>query len=508
MADPATWKAIVFDCMKYLETSPVIKNEDMFRGASTSPEVLELRTLAERAGHLIIPPKLRDVASVASLLKIFLLELSEPLLTNELYQQFLDAQHKPVLFHRLCSLQAVLAQLPEWNSSVLHRLLAFLTHVLANASSNRMTPARLAATFGAALLVPDADSETFMADAQEAEKALTTLIQYASFFFADILAIEHPPQKPIEIVLTSLTQKALSFRPPVIMDLMKKAPMPSSERRRRFQEHHALSLSVEADSAVSLTVQDTSIDEEEFHLHGRRNSTKKRLSVPRTPTSLRPPPTPSPRGHKVIDLSFEADIKVQLQENEIKRYKSRVDALTAQMAEILEGAKSTEEELDLKQYEVTKLKSEMIRFHELMEEKEKRYLSGQDELAKARVEVAAIREKLNSVTVKFDTVSKNFQTLRLETDQLRSQLELESSYKKDAMRKSKEQQRSLSNEVTRWRQEVDMLTAKLYQFQSDNGALKEESMFMREELEHLRQENETLRIQNTTLQELNKSLRR
>lgn len=87
----------------------------------------------------------------AVILKTFLRELPEPLLTFDLYPHivgFLDLDDD----QRVEVTQQVLQTLPEENYRVLHFLTAFLVQVSAHSYQNRMNNTNLAVVFGPNLL--------------------------------------------------------------------------------------------------------------------------------------------------------------------------------------------------------------------------------------------------------------------------------------------------------------------------------------------------------------------
>lgn len=92
-----------------------------------------------------------DVHLAAVMLKTFLRELPEPLLTYELYDQVVSFGGVPK--NKQAETMAQMIQtLPTENYTVLQYLLIFLHMVAANSEQNKMTPSNLALVFGPTLM--------------------------------------------------------------------------------------------------------------------------------------------------------------------------------------------------------------------------------------------------------------------------------------------------------------------------------------------------------------------
>ncbi|XP_051885610.1 rho GTPase-activating protein 1 [Pristis pectinata] len=92
-----------------------------------------------------------DVHLVAVMLKTFLRELPEPLLTYDLYDQVVSFGKVPVS-NQAETIAKMIQTLPEDNFVVLQYLLNFLRLVADNSELNKMTPSNLALVFGPTLM--------------------------------------------------------------------------------------------------------------------------------------------------------------------------------------------------------------------------------------------------------------------------------------------------------------------------------------------------------------------
>jgi hypothetical protein len=88
-------------------------------------------------------PKWDDVNVVSSLLKLFIRSLPEPILPNELYGSFIDADKLPDQVQRFQELKALLRKLPQHNYETLKHLIKHLSTVSKNALVNLMEPRNL-----------------------------------------------------------------------------------------------------------------------------------------------------------------------------------------------------------------------------------------------------------------------------------------------------------------------------------------------------------------------------
>ncbi|XP_050805564.1 rho GTPase-activating protein 18 isoform X2 [Gopherus flavomarginatus] len=75
----------------------------------------------------------------ASLLKLFIRELPQPLLTVEYLKAFQDVQNLPTKKHQLQALNLLVLLLPEANRDILKMLLEFLQRVIEHRDKNKMT---------------------------------------------------------------------------------------------------------------------------------------------------------------------------------------------------------------------------------------------------------------------------------------------------------------------------------------------------------------------------------
>lgn len=116
-----------------------------------------------------------DVNSVAGLLKQFLRDLPDPLLTREHYTAFIEAAKSDDETVRRDSLHAIINNLPDPNYATLRALTLHLHRVMDNSHTNRMNSQNLAIVFGPTLMGTGANSD--ISDAGWQVRVVDTILQ-------------------------------------------------------------------------------------------------------------------------------------------------------------------------------------------------------------------------------------------------------------------------------------------------------------------------------------------
>ncbi|XP_072932102.1 rho GTPase-activating protein 17-like [Epargyreus clarus] len=165
-----------------------LNEEGLFRIAGGTSKVRRMK-LSLDAGLFTVPlpPDYRDMHVVASVLKSYLRELPEPLLTYRLYEHFLLASRHPTEQARLNALWEAIHLLPDANFQNLRYLIKFLSALTQNQGTNKMTPSNLAIVVAPNLLWA-ADESTFDMNITTAVNCVVELlIKHADWFFKDEL---------------------------------------------------------------------------------------------------------------------------------------------------------------------------------------------------------------------------------------------------------------------------------------------------------------------------------
>ncbi|XP_077783636.1 rho GTPase-activating protein 6 isoform X1 [Podarcis muralis] len=151
---------VVDSCCQHLEKHG-LQTVGIFRVGSSKKRVRQLREEFDRGVDVMLDEE-HSIHDVAALLKEFLRDMPDPLLTRELYTPFINTlllePHE-----QLSTLQLLIYLLPPCNCDTLHRLLQFLATVASHAEDridqdsqdipgNKMTSLNLATIFGPNLL--------------------------------------------------------------------------------------------------------------------------------------------------------------------------------------------------------------------------------------------------------------------------------------------------------------------------------------------------------------------
>ncbi|XP_015273466.1 PREDICTED: protein FAM13A-like [Gekko japonicus] len=138
---------LVWEIVEYL-TRHGLASEGLFRVNGNLKTVEHLRAKYEN-GEAVELPAEGDVSSAASLLKLFLRELPDGVITSALHPKFIQLyQDKQNAGQNTSALRELLSQLPEAHYSLLKYLCQFLRRVAEHHTENRMTVSNLATVFG------------------------------------------------------------------------------------------------------------------------------------------------------------------------------------------------------------------------------------------------------------------------------------------------------------------------------------------------------------------------
>ncbi|PRP89314.1 lim domain protein [Planoprotostelium fungivorum] len=127
-----------------------INNEGLFRLSGSATYMEETKNLIDRGKD----PEWKgvDINAVAGLLKLWLRELPEPLLTFQHYDDWIQVAKKEDKLEALRSARELLPRLPMFNRFHLDMIVRMLVLVSKNADKNKMQPSNLSIIFGPGLM--------------------------------------------------------------------------------------------------------------------------------------------------------------------------------------------------------------------------------------------------------------------------------------------------------------------------------------------------------------------
>eukprot|EP00026_Physarum_polycephalum_P004986 Phypoly_transcript_05012.p1 GENE.Phypoly_transcript_05012~~Phypoly_transcript_05012.p1 ORF type:complete len:624 (+),score=137.22 Phypoly_transcript_05012:112-1983(+) len=207
---------ILETCVVYLDATG-LEMEGVFRKSGSVVLMNQYKAKFDN-GEPVDFSDVSDPHIVAGLLKMFIREYPEPLLTFELYDCFLAAVAIPDINTKIPKVKQVLEMLPEANLRIVRYLVSFLCRVTAKSSVNLMTPQNLAIVFAPNLLRPPYEGQEgigiMMEDTPYANELLQLFINNYDALFLDTIkpvaaAQKAQPTPPIKSVATP-------SRPPIL----------------------------------------------------------------------------------------------------------------------------------------------------------------------------------------------------------------------------------------------------------------------------------------------------
>ncbi|XP_061833708.1 rho GTPase-activating protein 1 isoform X2 [Nerophis lumbriciformis] len=140
---------VMRDTISFL-TEQGLEIEGIFRRSANVTLVKDVQ-LRYNSGAAVNFQEMEDVHLAAVILKTFLRELPEPLLTYQLYNDIVNFTSVPTE-SQVTVMKTLVESLPEENYASLRYLIKFLAQVSANSDVNKMTNSNLAVVFGPNLL--------------------------------------------------------------------------------------------------------------------------------------------------------------------------------------------------------------------------------------------------------------------------------------------------------------------------------------------------------------------
>ncbi|XP_048155407.1 T-cell activation Rho GTPase-activating protein-like isoform X2 [Corvus hawaiiensis] len=130
--------------------------EGIFRKAANEKARKELKEDLNKGGNVDL--KSKAVHLLAVVLKDFLRNIPSKLLSDDLYEKWMQALEKPNKQEKIEELKEVADKLPRPNLVLLKHLLSLLHHISQNAETNRMDSSNLAICIGPNMLSPGTDN--------------------------------------------------------------------------------------------------------------------------------------------------------------------------------------------------------------------------------------------------------------------------------------------------------------------------------------------------------------
>jgi len=158
--------------------------EGIYRKSGGTSQVNQVRSGFETdTEHDISDPDL-DIHSVTSALKNYFRRLPVPLITYDVYDQFLEAGQLEEPNAQAKALSAAVNEIPKAHRDTLQFLVFHLSRVIQHASDNLMTPLNVAVVFAPTIMRP-MDIQRELTDVQQQRVAVQALLENYKTVFGD-----------------------------------------------------------------------------------------------------------------------------------------------------------------------------------------------------------------------------------------------------------------------------------------------------------------------------------
>ncbi|XP_013911160.1 PREDICTED: rho GTPase-activating protein 44 isoform X4 [Thamnophis sirtalis] len=162
-----------------------MQEEGLFRVAPSASKLKKLKTALDCC-VVDVQEYSTDPHAIAGALKSYLRELPEPLMTFELYEEWIQASNIQDQDKRLQALWNALEKLPKASYNNLRYLIKFLANLTEYQEANKMTPSNIAIVLGPNLLWPQTEgniTEMMATVSLQIVAIIEPLIQHADWFF-------------------------------------------------------------------------------------------------------------------------------------------------------------------------------------------------------------------------------------------------------------------------------------------------------------------------------------
>nr|XP_022318800.1 rho GTPase-activating protein 17-like isoform X6 [Crassostrea virginica] len=160
-----------------------LEEEGLFRIAGMASKVKKLKNAFD-ANVIDMEEYAQDLHTVAGALKQYLRELPEPLLTTQLYPDFINAAKLPQ-DQKLQQLWTAIRKLPEQNYNNYRYLIKFLAKLAEKSDENKMTPSNIAIVIGPNLLWSEGDNGPNMVTSGTISNMIELFITHCDWFFPE-----------------------------------------------------------------------------------------------------------------------------------------------------------------------------------------------------------------------------------------------------------------------------------------------------------------------------------
>ncbi|XP_066471069.1 rac GTPase-activating protein 1 isoform X2 [Tiliqua scincoides] len=201
---PPMIPSIVVHCVNEIEQRG-LHETGLYRISGCDRTVKDLKEKFLRGKTVPLLSKVEDIHAICSLLKDFLRNLKEPLLTFRLNKAFMEAAEIMDEDNSVAAIYQTVGELPQANRDTLAFLMIHLQRV-AQSPATKMDVTNLAKVFGPTIVghaVPDPDPMTLLQDTKRQPKVVERLISLPVEFWSRFMMVEQENIEPGHIIENS-----------------------------------------------------------------------------------------------------------------------------------------------------------------------------------------------------------------------------------------------------------------------------------------------------------------
>ncbi|XP_054372830.1 rho GTPase-activating protein 44 isoform X2 [Molothrus ater] len=279
-----------------------MQEEGLFRVAPSASKLKKLKAALDCC-VVDVQEYSADPHAIAGALKSYLRELPEPLMTFELYEEWIQASNIPDQEKRLQALWNACEKLPKANYNNIRYVIKFLAKLTEYQDINKMTPSNVAIVLGPNLLWPQAEgnmTEMMTTLSLQIVGIIEPLIQHADWFFPG----------EIEFNVTGNYGSPLHVNHNANYSSMPSPDMEHGERRQHEQARRPLSVATDnmmlefcKKDGMGVRVMDTSWVARRGTSAGRKASSAPPAAQPPAPPAELPPTPHSPIPEQPPEIS-------------------------------------------------------------------------------------------------------------------------------------------------------------------------------------------------------------
>ncbi|KFZ62080.1 Rac GTPase-activating protein 1 [Antrostomus carolinensis] len=198
---PPMIPSIIVHCVNEIEQRG-LREMGLYRVSGCDKTVRELKEKFLRAKNVPLLSKVDDIHAICGLLKDFLRNLKEPLLTFRLNKTFMEAAEIMDEDNSVAAMYQAVGELPQANRDTLAFLMLHLQRV-AQSPETKMDVTNLAKVFGPTIVahaVPNPDHMTILQDTKRQPKVVERLLLLPTDYWSQLMMVEQENIDPMHVI--------------------------------------------------------------------------------------------------------------------------------------------------------------------------------------------------------------------------------------------------------------------------------------------------------------------